>query len=107
MIEPPSREDAKFVEPSAELHRLAREVVDAAFMIHTALGPGLLESAYEQCFGYELEARGIPFQRQVVLPPTYRNRPVEAGYRLDILIGRVLVVEIKAVEKLLPVHDAQ
>lgn len=94
-------------EPSPEHDRLAHEAVDAAFVVHTVLGPGLLESVYEQCLGYELEARGIPLQRQVILPLSYRGRPVDAGYRMDMVVGGLLIVEIKAVEKLLPLHDAQ
>ena len=94
-------------EPSPEHDRLAHEAVDAAFVVHTVLGPGLLESVYEQYLGYELEARGIPLQRQVILPLSYRGRPVDAGYRMDMVVGGLLVVEIKAVEKLLPLYDAQ
>lgn len=95
------------VEPSPEHDRLAHQLVDAAFVLHTTLGPGLLEPAYEQCFGYELDARGIPYQRQVVLPLAYRHRPVDVGYRMDMVVGGLVVVEIKAVERLLPVHEAQ
>ena len=94
-------------EPSAEHDLVAREVVDAAFAVHSMLGPGLLESVYEQCLAYELEARDVAFQRQVALPVRYRNRRIDAGFRLDMVVGGLVVVEIKAVEKIAPVHDAQ
>ena len=86
---------------------MSKDVVDAAYRVHSALGPGLLESVYEQCFAYELQTRGIEIQRQVMLPVIYRDIRIDAGLRLDLLIGGTLVVEIKAVEKLLPVHEAQ
>ena len=95
------------VEPSAEHDLFAAQIVDAAFAVHTALGPGLLESVYEQCLVYELETRGIPFRRQVALPVRYRDKRIDAGYRLDLIVGGLVVVEIKAIEKILPVHEAQ
>ena len=94
-------------EPSAEHDLVAREVVDAAFAVHSMLGPGLLESVYEQCLAYELEARDIAFRRQVALPVLYRNRRIDAGFRLDMVVGGLVVVEVKAVEKIVPVHEAQ
>jgi GxxExxY protein len=94
-------------EPSSEHDLLAREIVDAAFAVHTTLGPGLLESVYQQCLVYELEARDIPFQRQVALPVLYRNHRIDAGFRMDIVAGGLVVVEVKATEKILPVHEAQ
>jgi GxxExxY protein len=103
----PWRKDAKMVEPSPEHDLLASRIVDAAFAVHTALGPGLLESVYEQCLVYELETRGIPFQRQVALPIRYRDKRIDAGYRLDLIVGGLVVLEIKAIEKILPVHEAQ
>jgi len=75
--------------------------------VHTALGPGLLESDYEACLCYELSQMGIPFQRQVPLPVAYRGVRLDAGYRLDLLVSEELVVEIKAVDALLPLHQAQ
>ena len=86
---------------------VAREIVDAAYSVHSMLGPGLLESVYEQCLAYELEAREIAFRRQVALPIVYRNRRIDAGFRLDMVVAGLVVVEIKAVEKLVPVHEAQ
>jgi GxxExxY protein len=98
---------AKMVEPSAEHDLLAHEVVDAAFCVHSTLGPGLLESAYEQCMAYELDARDVPVRRQVLLPIDYRGYAIEAGYRMDMVVGGLIVVEIKAIEKLLTIHQAQ
>ena len=86
-------------EPSAEHDLVAREIVDAAFAVHSALDPGLLEQVYEQCLAYEMEARGIPFQRQVLLPVFYRNNKIDAGFRMDMIIGELVVVEIKATER--------
>lgn len=94
-------------EPSAEQDLVAREIVDAAFAVHSTLGPGLLESVYEQCLGCELETPGIPFLRRVGLPVRYRNNRIDAGYRIDMVVGGLVVVEIKAIEKISPVHEAQ
>jgi GxxExxY protein len=99
--------DAKMLEPSPEHDLAARQVVDAAFAVHTAPGPGLLESVYEQCLAYELEARDVPFQRQVALPVQYRGKRIDAGFRMDMVAGGLVMVEIKAVEKALPIHEAQ
>lgn len=90
-----------------ELDALAKEVVDAAFKVHMALGPGLLESAYQACMEIELERRGVPFAAQEQLPISYEGVRIEGAYRIDLLVGGKLVVELKAVEKLLPVHQAQ
>ncbi len=95
------------IEPSAAHDRVARAVVDAAFAVHSTLGPGLLESVYQQCLAYELEARAVPFVRQVALPVIYRNNRIDAGFRMDMVVGGLVVVEVKAVEKMLPVHEAQ
>ncbi len=105
--EPPRRQDAKAVEPSKEHDRVAREIVDAAFAVHLALGPGLLELVYEQCLLYELVARGLAIERQVAVPVIYRGIRIDASFRMDLRVGSLVVVEIKAVERLLPVHDAQ
>jgi GxxExxY protein len=75
--------------------------------VHRHLGPGLLESVYETCLCQELADQGVPFERQVVLPLTYKSRPIDAAYRIDLLVGRKVIVEIKVVEKLLPIHEAQ
>ncbi len=82
-------------------------IVDAAFAVHDALGPGLLEPVCKQCLACELKARGILLQREVVLPVRYRDIQIGAGYRMDLAVGGLVVVEITAVEKTLPVHEAQ
>ena len=86
--------------------RLAREVVDAALGVHRALGPGHLESVYEEALAIELTEREVPFVRQVTVAIEYKGHSV-GGARLDLLVGGVLVVELKAVEQLVPIHTAQ
>jgi len=86
---------------------VARQVVDSALTVHSALGPGLLESAYETCLAYELGQRGISVSRQRMLPIRYGELEIEAGYRIDLLVDDQVVVELKAVRKLSPVHEAQ
>jgi GxxExxY protein len=81
-------------------------IIGAAIEVHRALGPGLLESAYETCLAEEMAVRGIEFDRQVALSVVYRGRVLDCGYRLDFQVGRV-GVELKAVENVLPVHRAQ
>ena len=83
------------------------QIIDAAMCVHTALGPGLLESAYESCLAFELSDRGLSVQRQVELPVIYRGHRVSAGFRIDLVVEDLVVVEIKAIEQLLPVHEAQ
>lgn len=95
-------------EPLPEhVERLAKHVLDAAFRVHKSLGPGLLESVYEHCLSLELQESNIPFVRQAILPITYNGKQVESGLRLDLHVDQSLVVELKAVEKLLPIHEAQ
>ena len=94
-------------EPSLEQDRVARQIVDSACAVHTALGPGLLESVYEQCLSHELGLRGLIVRRQVGLPVTYKGIVLDAGFRLDLLVEDMVIVEIKAVETLLPIHQAQ
>jgi GxxExxY protein len=85
----------------------SEQVIGACIEVHRALGPGLLESAYEQCLAHELSLRGLPFERQRPVPVVYKGIDLELGYRLDFVVGGVLVLEIKAVERLAPVHEAQ
>ncbi len=87
--------------------RVATIVVDSAVKVHRALGPGLLESAYEQCLAYELRQRGLQVDCQVELPLTYEGLSVDAGYRIDMVVANCVIVENKTVERLLPVHAAQ
>jgi GxxExxY protein len=86
---------------------IAKDVVDAAFKIHTTLGPGLLESAYEACLAHELTKRGYQVERQTPQPIVYDGLQIEVGYRLDILVNGEVILELKAVEQLLPIHHAQ
>ncbi|HKD38100.1 MAG TPA: GxxExxY protein [Pirellulales bacterium] len=90
-----------------EVDELAATIVDAAFKVHSALGPGLLESVYEACLMHELAQRGIPFRSQVPIAIVYRGLRLNAGLRLDLLVEESIVVEIKAIEEVLPVHHAQ
>lgn len=95
------------VEPDPRVDAVARVVFDAALEVHRALGPGLLESVYEACLCRELALRDVPFERQVVRSVTYRGAVVDAGYRLDLVVDQRVIVEIKAVERLLPIYEAQ
>jgi GxxExxY protein len=90
-----------------EINRVTGTVIGAAIEVHRALGPGLLESAYEECLCRELSLRKIPFERQRSLPVKYKGVSLDCGYRLDLLIADQVVVEVKAVEKLLPIQEAQ
>ena len=94
-------------EITPELNELARQVVDAAFAVHQTLGAGLLESVYETCLCYELKKRNVPFQKQVSLPVVYDGITLEAGLCLDIWVDKQLVIELKAVEHITNVHQAQ
>ncbi len=85
----------------------AREGIDAARAVHRELGPGLLESAYEHCLAVELTKRGFKVERQIELPILYQGMRLDAGYRLDLLIEDQVIVELKAVERLEPIHAAQ
>ena len=94
-------------EPSAEGDAAARVIVDAGLKVHRALGPGLLESAYEQCLAHELSLRGRIVRRQVPLPIHYEGLRLDAGYRLDIVVDDVVIDEVKSVEALSRLHEAQ
>ncbi len=86
---------------------LTEKVIGLAIEVHRVLGPGLLESAYEGCFCYELKANGVPHRRQVPLPVVYKSIKLDCGYRMDVVIDGRLVIELKTVDRLLPIHDAQ
>jgi GxxExxY protein len=90
-----------------KLNEVTNEIIGAAIEVHKVLGPGLLESAYEECLCHELGLRRIPFTRQQALPVSYKGIRLDCGYRLDLLIANSVVVEIKAVDGLLPIHEAQ
>ncbi|MCH8212028.1 MAG: GxxExxY protein [Planctomycetes bacterium] len=90
------------------LHKeLSDQVIGAAIEIHRQLGPGLLESAYQACLAHELSLRGILFVVQLDLPLTYKGVQLDVGYRIDLLVDDKVIVELKAVEKVLPIHEAQ
>ena len=90
-----------------ETNEISRIVIDAAMSVHTELGPGLLESIYETCLCYELNKRGLKVLKQVSLPVHYDNLELDSGFRLDLLIEDDVIVELKSVETLLPIHHAQ
>lgn len=90
-----------------ELRRVSGAVIDAAMRVHSVLGPGLLESAYSACLAHELRRRGLKVLCEVPLPVVYDGVKLEAGYRLDMLVEDSVVVEVKAVESLAPIHQAQ
>jgi len=90
-----------------ETESLGRCVLDAAFRVHSMLGPGLLESAYELCLAYELEKNGIKFIRQLALPVIYDSKKLDGGYRIDLMVDRSIVLEIKSVDELTELHRAQ
>ena len=89
------------------VNELTYEIIGVAIEVHRALGPGLLESAYQACLCRELLLRGIDFQTELPLPVEYKGVRLDCGYRIDILVAGLVVVEIKTVEALAPVHDAQ
>ena len=83
------------------------KIIAAAIEVHRNLGPGLLESAYEECLNHELQLRGIPRARQVGLPLTYKGLNLNCGYRMDLVVDNRVIIELKCVDKILPVHEAQ
>ena len=89
------------------VNEISGVVVDAAFQVHESLGPGLLESVYEQCLEYELTNRGFDVERQVQVPLRYKELQFDCGFRVDLLVNDAVVVELKAVEMVLPIHKAQ
>ena len=94
-------------EPSRYINDLTGAIIGAAIEVHRCLGPGLLESAYETCLAYELQAKGLRVERQKPLPITYKDVHLDHGYRIDLLVEDEVVVEIKSVDALLPIHQAQ
>lgn len=90
-----------------EINDLSVEIVDAAYKVHSTLGPGLLESVYEVCLCHELARRGIQFNKQVSIPVKYGDVKLETGFRIDILVENLIIIELKAVEDITPLHDAQ
>ena len=90
-----------------DVNKLTGQVIGAAIEVHKILGPGLLESAYEECLCHELELRGIPYERQSELPIEYKGVKLDCGYRLDVVVSSQLILELKACERLEPIHEAQ
>lgn len=97
---------SRIIIPS-EIEKLATLAVDAAFAVHSELGPGLLESVYQACFTRELELRGVRYQKELAVPLTYKGERIEVGFRADVVIEQKLLIELKAVEQVLPIHKAQ
>ena len=95
------------MEERVRLDKITEAIIGAAIEVHRALGPGLLESAYDACLAFELAARSLKVERQKSLPVVYKDVRLDCGYRLDLLVEESVIVEIKALEQLLPVHEAQ
>ena len=91
----------------ADLNAITHEIIAAAIEVHRQLGPGLLESAYRECVCYELSQMGLAFTREVQLPLSYKGLKLDCSYRIDLLVEDEIVVELKSVEQILPVHSAQ
>ena len=90
-----------------EFDRLSNQVIGCALEVHRNLGPGLLESAYEQCLAYEMKTAGMRFKLQHPLPVEYKGIKLDCGYRIDVFIEDRIIVELKSVDKILPIHQAQ
>jgi GxxExxY protein len=95
------------IDEKERLNELSRTIIGAAIAVHRQLGPGLLESAYEACFAYELTSRRLSIECQKPVPLAYGNVLIDCAYRIDVLVEREVVVEVKAVEKITRVHEAQ
>jgi GxxExxY protein len=93
--------------PTWAINDVTGQVVDAAIKVHSTLGPGLLESAYQACLAYELRKRGFKVLTEVALPVVYDGLRIDLGYRVDLIVEGVVIVELKAVTKVAPVHEAQ
>ena len=92
---------------NSSINQLTHEIIGASIEVHRKLGPGLLESAYRRCLRRELMLRGIPYRKEYPLPLEYKGIRLECGYRVDILVGGLVAVEVKSVQALAPIHDAQ
>ena len=90
-----------------EFEELSNKVIGCAIEVHRNLGPGLLESTYEQCIAHELKIEGMAFKLQYPLPVEYKGIKLDCGYRIDLLVDNCLIVELKSVENVLPIHQAQ
>ncbi|MDQ3087285.1 MAG: GxxExxY protein [Acidobacteriota bacterium] len=92
---------------SQKINRITEKIIGCAIEVHRNLGPGLLESAYEKCLCYELTQAGFEYKQQLPLPVIYKGINLECGYRMDVVVEDLVIVEIKAIERILPVHEAQ
>ena len=99
--------EIKNVPIPAGTEEVAKMVLNAAFRVHTTLGPGLLESVYETCLAHELKGMGVKFESQIAIPIAYNEILIESGLRLDLLVEKCVIIEIKAVETIIPIHKAQ
>ena len=90
-----------------ELNQISGKIIEYGIKVHRALGPGMLESAYEACLFYELQKNGLKVEKQVLLPIIYDGVKIDAGYRIDLFVENEVIIELKAVEKLHPIHRAQ
>ncbi len=90
-----------------DIEQIAKLIVDASIKVHRALGPGLLESAYQYCLAYELRKRGLRVDCEVSLPVRYDGQLIDAGYRIDMFVENSIIIENKSVDQLLPIHEAQ
>ena len=90
-----------------DINKLSNKIIGAAIEVHKGLGPGLLESTYEECLCYELNLREISYDRQLSLPVLYKEKQLDCGYRIDIVVEGSLILELKSVERILPIHEAQ
>ncbi len=86
---------------------LTEKIIGAAIEVHKAIGPGLLESVYEECLCHELGLRGLSFERQMIVPVMYKGVKLDCGHRLDVLVQNTVVLELKTVDRILPIHEAQ
>jgi GxxExxY protein len=93
--------------PPRENDLLTEKVIGFAMEVHRQLGPGLLESAYEECLCYELGQSGLGFRRQVPLPIVYKSVRLDCGYRIDVVVEKQVILELKTVDRLMPIHEAQ
>ena len=90
-----------------DINQLSNKIIGAAIEVHKVLGPGLLESAYEECLCHELELRGLHYERQKPLPVVYKGRKLDCGYRLDVVVEKAIILELKSSEKMEPIYEAQ
>ena len=90
-----------------DINKLSNKIIGAAIEVHKSLGPGLLESAYEECLCYELKLREISYDRQLGLPVLYKEKQLDCGYRIDVLVEKSIILELKAVDKIEAIHKAQ